>query len=65
VPGGGVPLAAEKFLHFRYESDEFWCIFGGIGVKIRLPICNGEVATDKFYLFDLPEYSLAIVGLGV
>jgi hypothetical protein len=38
VRGGGVPLPAEKFLYFKYENDAFWCIFGGVGVKIRLPI---------------------------
>jgi hypothetical protein len=38
VRGGDVPLPAEKFLYFTYESDAFWCIFGGVGVKIRLPI---------------------------
>jgi hypothetical protein len=38
VRGGGVPLPTEKFLYFKYENDAFWCIFGGVGVKIRLPI---------------------------
>jgi hypothetical protein len=38
VRGGGVPLPAEKFLYFKYENDAFWCIFGGAGVKICLPI---------------------------
>jgi hypothetical protein len=38
VRGGGVPLSAEKFLYFKYKNDAFWCIFGGVGVKIRLPI---------------------------
>jgi hypothetical protein len=38
VRGGGVSLPAEKFLYFKYENDAFWCIFGGVGVKIRLPI---------------------------
>jgi hypothetical protein len=38
VRGGGVPLPAEKFLYFKYENGAFWCIFGGVGVKIRLPI---------------------------
>jgi hypothetical protein len=38
VRGGGVPLPAEKCLYFKYENDAFWCIFAGVGVKIRLPI---------------------------
>jgi hypothetical protein len=36
--GEGCPPPAEKFLYFKYENDAFWCIFGGVGVKIRLPI---------------------------
>jgi hypothetical protein len=36
--GGDVPFPAEKFLYFKYENDGFWCIFGGVGVKIRWPI---------------------------
>jgi hypothetical protein len=38
VRGGNVPLPAEKFSYFKYENDAFWCIFGGVGMKIRLPI---------------------------
>jgi hypothetical protein len=44
--GEGCPLPAEKFLYFKYENGAFWCIFGGVGVKIRLPISPSKNDPD-------------------